>query len=228
MSNEYNNPEAGYDDIDLELQAILAEYRKKRLVDMLIGPVVSLVFHMCLLVVLGVFFAGSVVTVPEEIEVQTETLEEKTPDEEPEDIEVQDIEVPDDSTAIVDIKMEDVPNLEPTNDPTLDNVVSDVMDMNVEDIPEIKMNQSPLVLPALFGARTGTAKVEALGKFAGGHGAVTQRAVLATLHWLKDNQHENGYWPKDENPDHPRGYSHSMTGLALLCFLANGSLIDDE
>lgn len=67
-------------------------------------------------------------------------------------------------------------------------------------------------LPASMGGRVGGSKA-AMAKKVGGK-EKSEKAVMAGLRWLKQNQNEDGSWAGDYKP--------SMTGLAVLCFLGHG------
>lgn len=71
---------------------------------------------------------------------------------------------------------------------------------------------------AMAGRMGGTARASAMQKFGGKEKA--EKAVMAGLRWLKNNQNEDGSWSQ------PKGHPSAMTGLGLLCFLGHGELPD--
>lgn len=73
-----------------------------------------------------------------------------------------------------------------------------------------------------FGARSGRGKKRAVLK--GGGSKETERAVEAALDWLKRHQLEDGSWDSGntDNVRRMRGGVGSLTGLAILAFLASG------
>lgn len=73
---------------------------------------------------------------------------------------------------------------------------------------------SPIVLRGLWGGRSSGGRKDAIGKYGGGMGDRTEVSVLKALKWLKDHQYPDGSWGPS--------YKISMTGLALLSFLAHG------
>ena len=64
-----------------ELMIIQAEYRRQKLKENLIGPVISTMVHVALLVMCAVFFVGEVVEKNETVEITP--VAEETPKEEP-------------------------------------------------------------------------------------------------------------------------------------------------
>jgi hypothetical protein len=68
----------------------------------------------------------------------------------------------------------------------------------------------------MAGRMGGTARASAMQKFGGKEKA--EKAVMAGLRWLKQNQNEDGSWSKANAP--------AMTGLGILCFLGHGELPD--
>ena len=76
-SDEYEYDEELDDSLhDEDVLAIQEEYRKKRLIESLIGPVVSTVFHIGLIVVLAIMITDKFKDEPPEIEVQIQEVEE--------------------------------------------------------------------------------------------------------------------------------------------------------
>jgi hypothetical protein len=67
-------------------------------------------------------------------------------------------------------------------------------------------------LPAVMGGRAG-GKRAAAAKMMGGK-EKSEKAVMAGLRWLKQNQNQDGSWSPDHKP--------AMTGLAILAFLGHG------
>ena len=179
--------------------------------DHISGPVVSVVLHVLALAFLStiiVFHApdeGKDIEVTE-VEVEIKELEEIPEPPEPEEIEVEtevEIERPDVTTEDTEVVVEDVAVDAPAADVVMPNILS------------VKPTNSALVMPALFGMRTGNGRKAALKRYGGS--SRTERAVLKGLRWLKDHQNPDGSWgdtrPKDKC---------AFTGFALLAFLAHG------
>jgi hypothetical protein len=77
------------------------------------------------------------------------------------------------------------------------------------------LTKGPGGLPTTMASRVGGNKA-VMAKEKGGK-EKSEKAVMAGLRWLKQNQNEDGSWSKDE-------HKPSMTGLAILCFLGHGEL----
>ena len=177
------------------------------------GPVLSFIVHIVILAVLStiiVFQApkeGSDIEV-KEVVVDVKPLEKKIEPPEPEEVEPQediDVETPS-------------PDVSETPSPTVEDVQVDsapANDITVPNILSVKPSNSALVMPALFGGRTGKGRAGALKRYGGG--SRTERAVLRGLRWLKDHQNEDGSWG-----DTAQNNFSAYTGMALLAFLAHG------
>ena len=179
--------------------------------DHISGPVVSVILHVIALAFLStiiVFHApdeGKDIEVTE-VEVEIKELEEIPEPPEPEEIEVEvevEIERPDVTTEDTEVVVEDVAVDAPAADVVMPNILS------------VKPTNSALVMPALFGMRTGNGRKAALKRYGGS--SRTERAVLKGLRWLKDHQNPDGSWG-DSRAD----AKSSFTGFALLAFLAHG------
>ncbi len=94
------------------------------------------------------------------------------------------------------------PNVEPVEAP----------ESAIEPPIEIARNLSPLRLKE-YGSRTADGQKEALDRYGGTLGSVTEPAVIRALEWLKRHQQPDGSWLPN---------NVAMTGLALLTFLAHG------
>ncbi len=210
------------EEIDHELASILEEYRKRRLFETLLGPVVSLVFHVVLLGTLVVILDGEVKAPVEStvVEMKKEDIKELEEIEEIEEI-VEEQELTEEVVEDVDTEMvsEDTP--EEMNETMPD------MEADVEtEIAEIKARDSGLTLPKLFGARMN--QTGSVAKYGGRHGAATQKAVRRVLRWLKNNQNKDGYWPKNSDQLSDTVHVPAMTALATLTYLANGKTPTDD
>ena len=72
-----------------------------------------------------------------------------------------------------------------------------------------------------FGQRLGPMRAQSLAKYSGS--AETEKAVLAGLRWLKNNQQPNGSWFAAKNDHVP-----ALTALGALAFLGHGETPDSE
>ncbi|MCH2208777.1 MAG: hypothetical protein MK132_23340 [Lentisphaerales bacterium] len=100
-SSEYDYDEE-YDEIyqQSDILAIQEEYRKKRLIESLIGPVISTAFHLALIIILAIMITDKFKKEPPAIEVKIQEveevkIEEPPPVEEPEPQEVETTEISD-------------------------------------------------------------------------------------------------------------------------------------
>jgi hypothetical protein len=122
-------------------------------------------------------------------------------------------------------KLEDLPTVvdavaPPTvsidQEPPSVDAVGSTADDSAVDLSDLNMleSASPVVFKGLYIGRSTSGRGDALGKYGGGLGDRTEVAVLKALKWLKDHQYPDGSWGPS--------YRVSMTGLALLTFLAHG------
>ena len=213
---EYEDPEMEGDFLaedltDAEVAAILAQYRAQQLRQHMIGPAISAVFHVALLLLLSFYVVAKQRPIEQAVEVTTEPLEIKEPEEkvieEIEEVqeemadEAPQMEVPvNPTTEVADSAMEDVSDEAPQTDDNLD----------MEEVLDVVNNPTPLKLPGLYGGRSAAGRAGAARRY--GAGKAGQDAVLKALRWLAKVQQEDGSWnglPAD-------------SGLALMCFLAHG------
>lgn len=178
--------------------------------DHLSGPVLSVILHIIAIAFLStiiVFKApddGKDIEV-REVEVEIKEIEKIPEPPEPEVVEVEqevEVERPDVTVEDTEVVVEDVAVDAPAADVVMPNILS------------VKPTNSALVMPALFGMRTGNGRKAALKKYGGSR--KSERAVLKGLRWLKDHQNPDGSWGKIAN------FSPALTALATLAFLAHG------
>ncbi|MCH2176655.1 MAG: hypothetical protein MK193_13100 [Lentisphaeria bacterium] len=201
----------------VEIQQILANYQQKKLVENLIGPSVSFVFHVVLVIALAFIWSGErIVTEPpvevdtviqEPVEIEEEIIEEieeiveEEPEEEMPEVEV--TETPDTQTEEVVEDVSDVIDDMPTTD--------DNMEMDMPS--DVVLTDSPMVLTSLFGGRSASGRATMVKK--GGGSAAGQKSVKKSLNWLARVQNADGSWGDGNR-------TAAYSGLALLCFLAHG------
>ena len=177
------------------------------------GPVISVLMHVVLLVFLSTWIVfrapdqGKDIQV-KEVVIQPKEIEEIEPPEEPEEVvEETDIEVeverPDVESDDSNIETEEVAVDAPAQDVVMPNILS------------VKPSNSSLVMPALYGARSGNGRKGALKRYGGGRR--TEKSLLSGLRWLKDHQNSDGSWGDSNQQNMP-----AYTGMALLAFLAHG------
>ena len=174
------------------------------------GPVISVIAHVILLAFLSTWMIFEPPPEKSEIEVEIQEVEvkelEKVPEPpEPEEIVEQEIEIerPDVTVDTVEVTVEDVVVDAPATEVVMPSLLS------------VKPSNSALVMPALYGMRSGSGRQAALKRYGGS--SRTERAVMKGLRWLRDHQNPDGSWG-DGDPS----YSPAFTGMALLAFLAHG------
>ena len=220
--SEYYDEEEEYDEdyestllSEEEIFAIQEEYRRRRLVESLIGPVISTVFHVVLIVILAVFITDKYKEEVPEIEVKMEEveeikIEEPPPVEEPvpEEIENTDTTNP----VLTTVAIENVDTNDAALEDTNDEAPSTDDDSTVEAVSDVTVSPSAFASPNVFGGRSAAGRASSVSKFGGNK--VGQERLLKALYWLKKVQNPNGSWGTS-NPQ-------AFTGLALLTFLAHG------
>jgi len=177
------------------------------------GPVISVLLHVVLLVFLSTWIVfrapdkGKDIQV-QEVVVEPQEIEEIVPPEEPEEVvEETDIDVeverPDVESDDSNVEVDEVAVDAPAQDVVMPNILS------------VKPTNSALVMPALYGARSGNNRKGALKRYGGGRR--TEKSLLSGLRWLKDHQNSDGSWGDSAQNNFP-----AYTGMALLAFLAHG------
>jgi len=197
----------------LDLEAILAEYRHRQMVEHLMGPLISLVLHVILIFAAAFLLVGKEYDEAGEIEVSIEELEIKELD--PKVVEeLQKLEqLAEDVVPTVekpDVPQEVVENV--STDDFSDEMAETDDDMDFSDVLDIRASDTPLKISGIYGGRTAAGRAKALKR--GGGSSVTESAVLRALRWLKEHQNADGSWSRSSKP--------AMTGLGLLTFLAHG------
>jgi hypothetical protein len=200
-----------------ELLRIQADYRKQKLKENLIGPVISTMVHVALLVLCAIFFVGEVVEKNETVEITP--VAEETPKEEPpppppppeipppepqevvsHDPQVTSDAVPDAADLVGAI--DDVSDEPPSTD---DNAETDLVN-------DVKPSASSIVSSKMFGGRSSAGRAGALKSYGGS--VAGQQTLHKALNWLAKVQNPDGTWGS--------GHPEAMTSLAILTFLAHG------
>ena len=198
-----------------DIVAIQEEYRRKRLIESLIGPVVSTIFHVVLIIALAIMITDQYKPEAADIEVKIQEIEEVQIEEpppveqpEPEEVETTDVTDP----VLTTVAIETVE----TNDAALEDVSdeepSTADDSDVEAVSDVTLSASAFASPSLFGGRSAAGRASAVSAFGGSK--VGQQTLLKALWWLKKVQNPDGSWGKNQKS--------SMTSLAVLTFLAHG------
>ena len=235
-----------------ELMLIQAEYRKQKLKENLMGPLISTAVHVALLILCAIFFVGEVVEKNESVEItqEPEQIEEieppppppppEIPPPEPQEVVSHDPQVTSDSVPdAADLvgAIDDVSDEPPSTD---DNAEADL-------VSDVKPSASSIVSAKMFGGRSSAGRAGALKSYGGSVAA--QNALNKALKWLASVQNPDGSWDGSANagagqkpagiparfngkmkaaPMMKAGGGKSnrtptgLTGLALLVFLAHG------
>ncbi len=207
------------------LAMVLAAYQRRKNLENMVAPLVSICIHVLVALGLLLFYkpavpqdASPVVEVKMQEEEVKEIEDEKVL-EELDKLEQQADEQPVPQTDIPEVVAEQVAEIsEDFGDPDLSNTNDEAMDFS--DALDIKANDTPLKISALYEGRSTIGRMNALKK-AGGN-QKTESAVLRALRWLKKTQNENGSWTADKS------YLDAVTGLCLLAYLAHGETPTSE
>jgi hypothetical protein len=186
------------------------DWRIRRIVDNLYGPSGTFLIHALVIFILITYVQ---VEKPKGDDVGVEAVVvETTPPEELEKLK-QELQKLEDLPTVVDAVAPPQVSID-QEPPAVDAVGTTAND--AVDLSDLNMleSASPVVFKGLWTGRSTAGREGALGKYGGGLGDRTEIAVLKALKWLKDHQYPDGSWGPS--------YRVSMTGLALLSFLAHG------
>jgi len=193
-----------------EIAVIMAEYQKKQLVETVVGPSVSLIFHVILLLLMFIFLVTSPTPVRPPIEVEIVKLEEivLTPEvieevmeTDEQELTPSEIDTPSISQDLVSDSLSDLSDDAPMTDDASD----------AEEISDVVIRDSFMKYSGPLGGRDPGGRKRLGDKYGASKGG--QERVSKALRWLAKVQNTNGSWGS-ESPAH--------TGLALLVFLAHG------
>ena len=223
MSEYYDDDDYGYDDqnygvlSDEEVFEIQEEYRRRRLMESLVGPVISTLFHIALIFLLATFFTDRYKPDISEIEVNVQEVEEvkievPPPIEEPIEEIIEETDVP--NPVLTTVALENIETNNTALESVSDEAPSTEDDSAVEAVSDVTISTSALASSSVFGGRSSAGRASAVSKFGGTR--VGQERLLKALYWLKKVQNPDGSWAQGE------GIMQAMTGLALLTFLAHG------
>ncbi len=192
-----------------ERESILKRFRRKTLIEHMMGPLGSILLHI-LVVVLAVNFMVFK-TVQKQANIEVMVVEPDAVDLEKFEKELEKMEELQDMTDMVappDVQMNvdaPAPSEAPGPQSTEDS-------MNISDL-NVLSDASPLVMKGLMSGRTTDGRAAGLKAYGGRYGELTERSVIRALEWLKRNQAADGSWGPNKE---------AMTGLGLLTFLAHG------
>ena len=207
-----------YDDRDAclsqeEVLEIQEEYRQKRLIESIIGPTLSTLFHLALIALLAYFIEDQFKDEIQEVEItiiddKPELIIPKVvqPDQVIKDIKVID---PDPTQLTVEIELTTEP------DSALENIDDDIPktddNVNLETVSDVQVTTSAFTA-AFAGSRSAAGRAAMVTRMGGTPEG--QRALTDALTWLQKVQNPDGSWGIKNQ--------QAYTGLAVLTFLARG------
>jgi hypothetical protein len=205
------------------VKEIKRKHLRKRILEHLLGPVGSVIFHV-LLVAAAIRFLG-MVTEQKDATIQVQIMEPDAIDLEEFEQELQELE---DLQEMSDfISPSDQPlDMDSPPDVAADAPAEDVS-MDLADLNVISDAQSPLVMRGLYEGRSSEGRSKMLGA-AGRWAQETEKAVVKSLKWLKDNQAADGSWGSGTGGDQDQRMRVGITGIGLLAFLAHGETTASE
>jgi hypothetical protein len=200
--------------VALDLDAVLAEYQRRQRIEHLIGPVVSLVFHVAVLLFAAVFYKPTIRTETSQIEVTMEELKVKELD--PKQLqELQKLEQTADEVVPTVERPEiaqDATDVSSNTADISDDIAQTDDAMDFSSVLDVRPSDTALKLPGLYGGRNEAGRKQMIRKFGGS--TRTETAVVKALRWLKQTQKADGSWSQTQ--------ADAMAGLGLLTFLAHG------
>ncbi|NQZ56713.1 MAG: hypothetical protein HRT88_04485 [Lentisphaeraceae bacterium] len=212
-AEEENMAEAVH--LDDEILAIQAAYRRKRLIESLVGPVVSTMFHVAIIFVMAITITDTSFTQKAEIEIelaeQQEDIKIEEEIEEP-DVEEEEIEETEVETADISPDIEDDSAAE--EEEVSDEPLTSDDGQDYDEYSDVTVSMSAFSSTDVRGGRTESGRKGALKRHGGSKRG--QIALLKSLKWLQSVQNPDGSWGS------ARGTRSAMTGLSLLTFLAHG------
>ncbi|MCH2208533.1 MAG: hypothetical protein MK132_22045 [Lentisphaerales bacterium] len=208
---EYESEFLSEEDIFL----IQETYRRQRLKETLIGPTVSTIFHILLIVILAIMITDKYQPELAEIEIKMQEVEEAQIEESP-PVEEPVEEVIEESDTVNPILTTVAIETVETNDTALEDVSDDAPstedDSAIDAVSDVVVSPSAFASPSFFGGRSAAGRASAVSKFGGT--VAGQQNLLKALYWLKKVQNPDGSWGDKNLP--------AFTGLAMLTFLAYG------
>ena len=184
--SEYYEEEVDDQLSDEDLFAIQEEYRRRRLMESLVGPVISTLFHVGLIIILAIVITDQYKEEAPEIEVKMEQIEEVEIEEPPPIEEPEPVEDPQEDVVnpvLTTVAIENVDSNDAALEDTNDDVPSTDDDSTVEAVSDVVVSPSAFASPNVFGGRSAGGRASAVSKFGGSR--VGQEKLLKALWWLK-------------------------------------------
>ncbi|NMA43651.1 MAG: hypothetical protein GX946_09760 [Oligosphaeraceae bacterium] len=206
-------------------ELVLAEYMRRKTIESMAGPLLSLIVHVLLVGCIIIFYDPEPPAVQSSIELEMKELEVKELDqkeleklEELEELAQEAVPTVERPMIVTDSATDAIGDVAAAVGDFSDQIASTDDSMNFSDVLDIRANDSPLQLSALYGGRTDAGRASSIRKFGGS--VATERAVVKALEWLKSTQNADGSWAPGSQP--------AMTGLCLLAYLAHGETPTSE
>lgn len=213
-----------YSDVQpqVSVEAVLAEYKRRKTIEAMIGPAVSLAFHLLFFLCAFLMYSPEKpVEIAATVEINS-TEEEKL--EEVEDLE--DLELPPPEEQVREVK--DAPVTEVTEIASevntteiAESALTDATSIAEEapttdftNVLNVQSNNTDFKISGLYAGRSSSGRRSLASKYGGKISGASESSVNKALEWLKKTQNANGSWAPQ--------YQHAMTGLCLLTFLAHG------
>jgi len=205
-----------------DIDSILDDYRKRQMIEHLMGPIISAVLHLVLVVLLIFFLVNPAPVDNKGVEIDVVDYKVKPIDPEVKK-ELAKLEVDNDVVPPTDKPVVDTENTADTgagvgtgdfNENTA-NVDAPDAGLNMD----VKATNTGLRIPGIY-ANRGKGGHGGLGGRPSGATVATEAAVLKALRWLKDHQNADGSWSGSQPV--------AMGGLGLLTFLAHGDTQDSK
>ena len=187
---------------DTELIEIQEAYRRQKLKETLIGPIISTCAHVTLLIICAVFFVGETVEKNQTVEI-TPVVEEIPQEEPPPPPPPPEIPPPEpqeiishDPTVTSDA-VPDAADLVGAIDDVSDEPPSTDDNAETELVNDIKPSASNIVSSKMFGGRSSAGRSGALKSYGGSVAA--QDSLNKALKWLASVQNPDGSWSDSGN-----------------------------
>lgn len=206
----------------ISTETLLAEYRRRKTLEAVIGPAVSLGFHL-------LFFlcAYLIYTPAKPVDLSASVEITSTEEEKPEEIEdLEELELPPPEEQVREVKDTQVTEIaevasEVNTTEIAESAISDSVAISEEapttdftNVMNVQSNKTDFKISGLYAGRTAGGRKAAISKYGGKISGASETAVNRALEWLKKTQNPNGSWAPS--------YQHAMTGLCLLTYLAHG------
>ena len=207
---------------DASLEAMLAEYHRRKTMEAMIGPAVSLAVHLLLFVCAFLIYSPQK---PLEISASVEIT--STEEEKPDEIEEMDeLELPPPEEQVREVREVPVADVvevqsEVNGTEIADSALNETVTVSEEapaadftNVLNVQSNKTNFKIAGLYASRSSAGRRSAANKYGGKISGESETAVVKALEWLKKTQNPDGSWGVD--------YKHAMAGLCLLTYLAHG------